>query len=464
MELGLPAAGRRVLGREAETILFRELPALVRAALLAGAHDLEAMRVHANCVEDQEALRAQLAAMGLVGFVGEGCVLPRRSGVDDRPLERGAVPFGPIPESMVVEVELPFAGRITGLGIRRGVTLIVGGGYHGKSTLLEALARGIYNHIPGDGRERVVTLREALTVRAEDGRRVERVGIDAFIQDLPDGVDTRCFSTDRASGSTSQAAAIMEALEAGAQVLLLDEDTSASNFLVRDHRMQRLVPSDKEPIRPFVDRVRELHTALDVSTVMVLGGSSDYFEVCDQVIQMDAYRPLDVTGRVAEIIAELPSQRLVERADEPVVVRARRPLRDGLSPMTAGRGRQGTSKSRVRARDTRAIVLGDQEIDISMLSQLVDASQTRLLADARVHVHAELADGARTLREITDAIREIIQDEGVCGLAERRFGNRALVRALDVAAAINRLRSLSVAGMPPPNKLDDLGRGQITGL
>ncbi len=437
---GLPAAGRRVLGREAAALFCDELPELVRRTLLAQAHDLDAMRLHADVVEDQAALRDQLAERALVAFVADGAILPRSSGVDDRPLQRSAVPFGPAPDTLAVEVDLPNAGRVRGLGIGRGVTLIVGGGYHGKSTLLEALARGIYDHIPGDGRERVVTANETVCVRAEDGRRVERVGIDAFITDLPNGVDTRSFSTDRGSGSTSQAAAIMEALETGASALLIDEDTSASNFLVRDHRMQRLVPPDKEPIRPFVDRVRQLADGLQVSTVMVLGGSSDYFEAADRVIHMDAYVPHDVGAAVAQIMADLPSARTPSAAGE-ITVRHRAPHRAGMNPQS----RRKPGRNRVKALDTRAIRLGDQEIDISLLAQIVDRSQTRALADALVYTHDELVDGRRTLREIADELRVLIANKGVCGYAARRHGDRAQIRALDVTAAINRLRSLRVS-------------------
>ena len=441
LTVGLPAAGRRVLGREAHAILCEELPALVQRCLVQAAHDEGAMGRHADCIEDQGDLRASLGDRGLVAFVGEGSLLPRQSGVDDRPLQRGGVPFGPIPDSMLVELPLTNGGTVRGLGVRRGVTLIVGGGYHGKSTLLESLARGIYDHLPGDGRERVVTSARTLCVRAEDGRAVSQVGIDGFIGALPNGVDTRRFSTTRASGSTSQATAIMEALEAGADTLLIDEDTSASNFLARDHRMQRLVPKACEPILPFVDRVRELHDAHGASTVMVLGGSSDYFEVCDSVIQMDAYRPRDATDTVRRIVAAHPSARESEAADEALVVRHRRPTGAGLEPTVQ---RRGGPRARVKAMDTRAIRLGEHELDISLLAQIVAPSQTRALADALVYVHRELADGQRTVAGIVASLGELIAEGGVCRYAARGYGDRAAVRALDVATAMNRLRELGI--------------------
>ncbi|MFT7623150.1 MAG: putative ABC-class ATPase [Myxococcota bacterium] len=450
LEVGLPAAGRRVLGREGEAILCRELPSLIAATLLEGAHDLAAMTRHADAVEDQRVLRGRLANLGLSAFVAEGAILPRASGVDDRPLDNTAIPFGPIPESLLTTLDLPHRGPVRGLGIPCGLVLIVGGGYHGKSTLLEALARGIYDHIPGDGRELVVANGRALAVRAEDGRRVTRVGIDSFISDLPNGTDTRVFDTERASGSTSQAAGIMEGLEAGSDLLLIDEDTSASNFLVRDHRMQRLVPADKEPITPFVDRVTGLFEELAVSTIMVLGGSSDYFEPARHVIQMDHYRPVDVTDQVRQLVVDLPSPRL-PMPPSTLHIRRRAPLRRGMSPQSQRR----PGRNHVQARQTRAIQLGGEEIDISLLSQLVHPSQTRAVADALVFVHDELVDGARSMGAIADALRTQIETRGVTAYAARTFGNRAAVRALDVLCALNRLRTLNVVPLDPGEIADD---------
>ncbi len=444
LEVGLPAAGRRVLAREAEAILAVELPDLVDRALLADAHDLAELARYADAAEDAAALRDALPELGLCAFVAEGAILPRRSGVDDRPLSDG-IPFGPVPGSLAVSVELPHAGRVRGLGLPRGVTLIVGGGYHGKSTLLEAIARGVYDHVPGDGRELVVTAPRAMAVRAEDGRRIEKVGIDAFIDGLPSGADTRVFSTDRASGSTSQAAAIAEALEVGCDLLLIDEDTSASNFLVRDHRMQLLVRPDREPISPFVDRVGQLHGQLGVSTILVAGGSGDFFEPADRVIQMDGYRPVDVTDRVAEIVRDVPSRRRREADDGALTVRRRRPIAASIDPTpTRRRGRGGAPRDRVRARATRAIQLGDEEIDIALLSQIVDPSQTRTIGDALVLIHRRLADGRRDLRMVIDELERLLEEEGLAAIAERTFGNRAETRGVDVAAALNRLRSLQV--------------------
>ena len=308
--LGLPADGRRILGRAAAALLLDTIPHLVETALLHQNLDHALLQSFADTAEDADQLRSLLPSLGLVAFVADGAILPRATGVDQRPL-KNAVPFRS-PDSLRVQINLPHAGQITGMGIPEGITLIVGGGYHGKSTLLNALERGVYNHRPADGRQLVVTRADAAKVRAEDGRSVAGVDLTPFINNLPGGKDTRSFATENASGSTSQAAGIVEALETGSRLLLLDEDISATNFLIRDARMAQLVAPDKEPITPFVQRVRPLFESRRVSTILVLGGSSDYFAPAHRVIAMDNYLPVDLT---AQAKALCPPHELAATAD-----------------------------------------------------------------------------------------------------------------------------------------------------
>ncbi|HEX2167934.1 MAG TPA: ABC-ATPase domain-containing protein, partial [Longimicrobiales bacterium] len=323
---GLPARGRTILGHEAATMLTRDAPAAVRAALFFDALDPDALRLHVETVEDARALRSQLDDHGLVAFVADGSRLPRRTGIDDRPLEGDAVPFD-APESLRVTLRAPNTGDVTGLGIPRGVTLIVGGGFHGKSTLLRAIERGVYDHIPGDGRERVITDPSAVKVRAEDGRAVAGTDISNFIGGIPGGGDTREFVTANASGSTSQAATIVEAIEVGTRTLLLDEDTSATNFMIRDARMQALIADEHEPITPFIDRARHLADVVDISTVIVVGGSGDYFDIADTVIAMREYRPIEVTADARRIAREQPTRRDPEGGDwHPIRIRTPDPM------------------------------------------------------------------------------------------------------------------------------------------
>ena len=428
----LPASGRRIQGRRAARLLTEELPRLAEAALRHRSLDAPALRAHVALHRDQEALRDQLAGRGLVAFVGDGAILPRRSGDSDLPLLDGPVPFES-PESMRVTVELPSGRRVTGMGIPDGVTVIVGGGYHGKSTLLRAIERGVHPHVAGDGREWVITRADAASIRAEDGRSVTGVDISPFISGLPSGTDTRSFSTANASGSTSQAASLVEAVDAGASALLIDEDTSATNFMIRDERMRALIPAEREPITPFVDRISPLLTERGVSTVLVAGGSGAFFDVADHVIALDSYLPRDVTAE-ARALAEAPPPSAAPVFAPP---RARIPVLGCLRP--TGKRKPAAA----RGRDT--IRLGREHLDLSAVSQLLDAAQTQAVAHALDRL-ADQAEQAEPL-PVEDAIRalfERIDAGGLETLSPHRGhpGHLARPRPLEVHAAVNRWRGL----------------------
>ncbi|QVQ52029.1 ABC-ATPase domain-containing protein [Spiractinospora alimapuensis] len=438
----LPGHGRRIDGRAAERELCDRLPEAVESLLWSSLREdgkVEEAVAFADTVEDATSLRAQLPELGLVAFVADGSVLPRRSGVSDEPMRANGgapVPFDS-PSSLRVTVRVPHRGEVTGLGVPEGITLIVGGGFHGKSTLLHSLERGVYDHVPGDGRELVVTRESAVKIRAEEGRRVERADVSAFVGALPTGADTADFSTDNASGSTSQATNIVEALEAGAGVLLVDEDSTATNLMIRDARMQRLVHGDREPLTPFVDLVRPLREGHGVSTVLVMGGSGDYFDVADHVIMLDGYHPFDVT-QAARALAQ-------PREDSPFPAPAHRVVDPGSVDATA-RGR-----SRIKRRDMDVLTFGEHDIDVRHLTQLVDPSQVigiglalRSLAE-RGHL-----DGERDLASALDTLERALLDKGLPELAGGYVGDYALPRRYEVAAALNRLRSLRVHRLRRP--------------
>ncbi|OEU99825.1 MULTISPECIES: ABC-ATPase domain-containing protein [Streptomyces] len=430
----LPGHGRRIDAREAERLLCRVLPGVVEQALRHPASDAAAVERFVETVEDSVALRNALAGRGLVGFVADGAVLPRRSGVDDRPAAGGGVvPFAS-PAELRVTIELPHAGPVTGMGVPEGVNLVVGGGFHGKSTLLRALETGIWDHVPGDGRELVVSRNETVKLRAEDGRRVERVDVHAFVDHLPDGSDTSDFSTENASGSTSQAASLCEAVEAGARVLLIDEDTAATNLMIRDARMQALVAKDREPLTPLVDTIRSLHRDHDVSTVLVMGGSGDYLEVADRVVMMDAYRPSDVTER-ARSIAAVPTGRHAEAESFPGVV-ARVPDPASLDAEVRGR-------SRIRARGEDVLTFGDHEVDLRAVEQIADPRQVTGIGLAlELMVRRGLLDGRRPLAEALDLLDEVLADGPTGPLLGIRDEDFAAPRRFETAAAVNRVRGL----------------------
>lgn len=439
LSVGLPARGRTVLGREALEMFAEDIPALVRRGVLE--RDEEALRRHLELSDQQAAIRRFLREHGYVAFVADGAILPRESGVSDKPMKGpGVIPFVS-PPSLAVEIPVPHRDKpLRGMAIPRGVTLIVGGGYHGKSTLLQALERGVYNHIPGDGREYVITDETAVKIRAEDGRSVVGVDLSPFIHNLPFGKDTTNFCTEDASGSTSQAANILEALEAGARVLLIDEDTSATNFMIRDARMQALVAKEKEPITPFVDTVRPLFDTCGVSAILVVGGSGDYFDVADTVIRMDEYTAHDATEEAKRIAREMRTARRPEGGERfgPLTPRVVLP-----TSFDAHRGK----KEKVEAKGLHTILYGTTTIDLSAVEQLVDASQTRAIAYILRWMDKVGADGTKTLAELLDEVFALIADKGLDAISPfvgQHPGDLALPRRFEVAAAVNRLRTLKV--------------------
>ena len=436
--LALPAQGRSIQGHEASRIVGRDLVRELEEAMdLTGERGDRLVR-HIATLEDHRALTATAARNGWVSFLADGSVLPRRSGVSDEPLD-GGVPLE-APESMAATVELPHAGTVRGTVVEAGVNVIVGGGYHGKSTLLSAIERGVYPHVPGDGRELVATVPDAVKVRAADGRAVTGVDLTPFISHLPAGRDTASFTTRNASGSTSQAASIIEAVEAGSTVLLLDEDTSATNLLIRDSRMRELVAADREPITPLVDRIAALFRQRGVSTVMVMGGSGDYLDVADRVLLMDAYHLRDVTEQARRVVADQP--RPLTELEDFAAPRQRVP--EPAPPRT----RRGPV--RTRAQGTSTLVLDREDIDISDVGGVTDPGQAEAIAYALRALLEQRFDGVSPLRECLDDLEALLDEEGLDALTDERERPAFLVRPrmVDVAAAVSRYRKLELAGRP----------------
>ncbi len=436
MEIGFPADGRSVNSRELIRILFDFLPECVRHSLFASALDSRQVKSAVDLADDQEYIRGQLSALDLVAFVADGAVLPRESGISGRPM-RNAVPFRS-PDSMKITLDLPHHGPLTGMAIRRGVTLIVGGGYHGKSTLLRALELGVYNHIAGDGREYVITDDSAVKIRAEDGRSIRHVDISMFIRDLPNGTSTTAFDTDDASGSTSQAANVVESMEAGCRVLLIDEDTSATNFMIRDELMQRVVHRDAEPIIPFIDRVRELYQEHSVSTVLVAGSSGAYFNKADCVIQMKEYEPLDITAMAKREAENYPSlsEELPRAADADMrrVVKPDQSLR-------------GSDRVKIRILGSDSFSLNHETVDLRYVGQLTDKEQLAALAALLEYAQIHIFDGHRTLRQAVDLIWQEIERRGLGEICAKGYipSDLAMPRKTEMFACINRYRRLEIA-------------------
>ena len=424
--MNMPAEGRNILAKKALNILTFHLPKFIRRATLERELDKAALIQHCEVVEDQDALRAQLAEHNLVAFVANGSILPRVAGNCDLPM-KDAVAFS-APSSLSVTLDTPNQGPVTGLGIRKGITLIVGGGFHGKSTLLTALERAIYNHIPGDGRERIVTDANAVKIRAEDGRCVHSLNLANYINHLPMGKSTADFSTQDASGSTSQAAWLQESIEAGASTLLIDEDTSATNFMIRDERMQALVSKGDEPITPLVDRIGQLRNDLDISTLIVMGGSGDYLDVADTVIQMHDYQAVDVTEKARQVIAQHPSERRNE-SESPLETFAPRSLnRAALQKILAD------GKFRVAAKGVDSLRFGKEFADLTALEQLESSAQVHAIGWLWFQL-AQLPGWSKNPAKDMDAM---LSEQWHAAMPNH--GDLAKPRIVDAMAALNRMR------------------------
>ena len=442
--VGFPANGRTINASQLERILFEFLPACVTATLFY--RRLPAAKVQSviHLAEDQQFIRSQLASLGLCAFVANGSVLPRQSGVSDRPMKDG-IPFVS-PKSMEVTLDLPHHGPLSGMGIRKGITLIVGGGYHGKSTLLEALELGVYNHIAGDGREYVITDDSALKIRAEDGRSIKKTDISMFINNLPNKKDTRAFYSEDASGSTSQAANVIEGMESGAKVFLIDEDTCATNFMIRDELMQRVVCREEEPITPFIERARFLYEKCGISSILVAGSSGAYFYIADTILQMDRYVPKDITefakkeaGQYASAAAAVQGRPAVQKLPDPALPSFQR-------VPTCNIALRRDDRLKTRTRGTDDVQLGHENIDLRYLEQLADQEQTAALSYILALAEKNLLDGRKTMTQLVDAICALMDQKGLAGLSSGGYlpTDLAMPRRQEIFACFNRYRGLKL--------------------
>lgn len=438
--IGFPANGRTINSTELEKILFEFLPICVQKAFLYKNLNAKKLEEAIFLAEDQAYIREQLKKISLTAFVADGAILPRESGISSRPM-KGSVPFLS-PDSLRVTMELPHKGKITGMGVPEGITLIVGGGYHGKSTLLNALELGIYNHIPEDGREYVITDETALKLRSEDGRFIKDVDISLFINDLPNKKDTFCFSTEDASGSTSQAAGIIEGIEAGSKVFLLDEDTSATNFMVRDSFMQKVIAREKEPITPFLERAGDLYHKAGISTILVAGSSGAFFHIADTVIQMDSYHPLDITHMVKTLCSQYPlPETPVPEFHFPQSCRIMTKAAS-TAPRSARRGSDHPDRLKTKVHGKDGFSIGRQEVDLRYIEQIVDTEQTASLSMMLKYAVEHLIDGKRTLPEIAEYLIKELNQNGLNFFSGGSYipCGYAMPRVQEIYSCFNRYR------------------------
>ena len=492
-EVGFPAFGRTINSGELIRIFFDFLPGCVENVFFYRRQNNAEIKKRITLADDQQFIRNELKRLDLVSFVADGSILPRETGVSDRPM-KGSVAFHS-PDSLRITLNLPGHGPISGMAIHRGITLIVGGGYHGKSTLLKALESGVYNHIPGDGREYVITDETAVKLRAEDGRSINHVDISLFIRDLPNKKDTTCFSTADASGSTSQAAAVIESIEAGTRAFLIDEDTSATNFMLRDDLMQRIVSRDKEPITPFIERARDLYKQAGISTVLVAGSSGAYFFIADTIIQMDAYRPFDITEMVKNACEQEASKPAIQTPGFKLPTAGRKLAAGGTgravgamaldfgdsraeaggesqeegensgrsgrfgnrggSASDAGRfergrgGRRETDRNsdrntriKVRVHDKHSFQVAKEPVDLRFVEQLADSEQTAALAQMMRYCLEKGLLERCTVQETVATLLKSYEADGLSVFSDASYAamGLAMPRVQEIYACLNRFR------------------------
>lgn len=439
--VSLPAAGRSILGEQAYNILAINLVEIVKQSLIHTNLDQRKLQQHIASAEAQSSLRMQLADKGLLAFIANGAILPRASGASQAPMSGPGLVRFQAPKEMEVSLTSSSGATYTGMGIPRGVTLLTGGGFHGKSTLLEALELGVYNHIPGDGRESIVTDPTAFKIRAEDGRNVSKTDISPFISQLPGGKDTTTFSTEDASGSTSMSANIQEALEAGCKTLLIDEDSSATNLLVRDARMQALIRN--EPITPLISKARALYNEKGVSTVIVIGGLGDWLSVADRIIAMDSYIPRDITLQAKEVASQFPSSVGEDQSYGSIPKRAFRVDFEGLKNPYASRKRFITMNS-VQKDAVDDPSRAESGIDLSDLDQIVEKGQSQLIAVLLQRISGMTGKQALTLQQLLEQLKAVVGTEGSLPPTSLVGGDLVAVRPLELAAALSRVRGLAL--------------------
>ncbi len=439
LQVRLPGEGRKIQAELAAEILTMVMPDLVAAGLYYTQGDEPAMQRHYRVLAERREILAQLDGRGLCAFVPDGAVLPRASGLSEMPLE-GAVPFAAPAE---LAVTLNACGReIRGMGIPKGITVITGGAFHGKSTLLQALVRAVYPHVPGDGREGIVVDATALRVGVEDGRSVRGTDLSMFVRDLPGGISTKDFSTLSASGSTSEAANLLEAMEAGARTFLIDEDSSAVNFLIRDVRVRKLLGDEREPLIPLTDRIRELASA-GMNFILVAGACGDYLDLADNIIVMANYKAECAKSTVSSWKAEGLIGSTVNARPFAAYMQ---PLQKHVRPASAVE-----RQVKVKLAGDSLLQIGFLVADTSRLVTLVDKQQRlgagfmllNMLQNAASNTAEGSAPASDSVAGVAQKLCDVVCNVGFRNLPQGMSREMSLPRAVDIACVAFRLRNAS---------------------
>lgn len=423
-------------GEIAQHIFFDDLPEIVSNSLLYCNIDVADADLFVNNMEDADRLRQHLGASGQVSFIAEGSLITRISAEDLPDYER-LVPIE-IDDSLIEEVEVPHGGTVRGLGIPNGLTLILGESNSGRVDLTDAITQGIYNHIPGDGREHVVTVADAVSIGSEVGRSIQQVDISAFARELPDGGNPTSYSTPSAGSFTSQAASTVEFLEAGARVLIFDEHTSSSTFLSADTRVSPLLGDSTR--NTLAARARRMVDELGIS--MIVAGSSlvaEFIPIADKILKVDDFRVTDITEE-AKALEIVPSSVVNDNVNlGSMLSRSRWIMPSSIDPSI------GREDLVIHAEDADFLQFGRSIVELDGIKQIADADQARAIGFVLYYAKLRYMDEGYPIREILDLVDRDLSNEGLNSLARDLRGDLARPRRYEVAAALNRFPGFRVS-------------------
>lgn len=433
-DINLPSLDDKVASNLLEEIFFIKLPEILNNSIIYKNLEKEALYQHIETSEDADFLRNELENLRLIAFVAEHSILPRNSSTSSLPMESNeAVPFES-PNNLKMDVELPNKGQITGMGLPRGITLIVGEKDQGKSTLLKAIEMGIYNHIPGDGREFVVSNPNSVQIVAEEGRSIKNVDISSFISSHASGNDTHSYSTENASADISQAANVIEAVELGADVLLIDQDSSADNFLIPSPALSNSNDKLNEGFTTYVNQARNIFNGYMVSSILVIDSSENYFDIADFAIQMKDYKAYDIELEESQFT----DQNRVTNSDIFFGnIPERIPIVESLDLEIQER------EMKISPNENKCIQFGSTIVNLNYLDQLISISQIKAIFETITYAKKYM-DGNKSLRQVTSLVMLDIGRSGLDALNPMLSGEYAEFRKIELAAVINRIQSLKV--------------------
>jgi len=429
------SSGERLVdGEMARKVFFEDLPEVVSTSLFCCNLDLAEAEEFVNGMEDADRVRQSLSTLGLVSFVGEGSLLAREQDSDLPDYDR-FIPFE-VAEATCTEIEVPNAGKVTGLGISAGLTVVLGDAANGRKDFMSALAAGVFNHIPGDGREGVVTVSDAVQIAADRGRNVQEVNITPFLSESEYG-NPASFSTPAADSFISQAASVIEALEVGARVLIVDENSSAPAFLTTDARIAGLLGST--PRTSLAQRARQIVDELGIS--LIVGGENlvaEYIPVADTVLKVEGFQVTDITEQAKALnLAVPPEAPAVNLA--PMLARSRWIMPSSIDAAV------GSKDQVIEAIDLNAIQYGRSVIELDSVSQIADESQTLTIGLLLYYAKLRYMQEGYPLREMLDMIDRDLSSEGLGTIVRDLRGDLARPRRYEVAAALNRLPTFRVS-------------------